>query len=296
ERVSREAPVLILKYQRSEMRPGGAANALANLRALGARPMALGVVGEDEAGRDLLGALGSVGIDCSGVLRSPDRETVRKTRVLAGGFHTVRQQIVRIDREGTPDLAAVYEEDLFRILVSLRGRVDAVLFSDYGQGAISESLASRAIQLGRQEGWCLTADSRHRLGMFRGVWAACPNESEAGPAVGIRIRDEQTLIMAGGKLLDILDLQSGLLVTQGRLGISVFEPGAERVHLPIFLECDAADVTGAGDTVASVLTLALTAGASLLEAATLASCAGSLVVMKRGTATVSAEEILSCVG
>ncbi len=293
QRVSREAPVLILKYQRSEILPGGAANAAANLKALGGHPAVLGVVGDDETGRMLLEFLRGLDIDVTSVIADAGLETVRKTRVLAGGFHTVRQQLVRIDRDGDPTRARDFEETLYQSIVSRRKRLRAVLFSDYGQGAISPGLVERTTALGRAEGWSLTADSRHRLAVFRGVSVACPNESEAGPAAGISIVDDESLDTAGRHLLAAMDLGKGLVITRGRLGMKIFERDGTETQLPLFLDCDAADVTGAGDTVAAVLTLSLAAGASLLDAALLGSCAGSLVVMKRGTATVSADEIIS---
>lgn len=295
DRVSREAPVLILKYQSSAVRPGGAGNALANLRTLGARAVAFGVVGDDEAGRCLLDELTSREVDTADVLVSPEFPTVRKTRVMAGGFHTVRQQIVRIDREAPGAVPASREADVWERFLGREDQLEAVLFSDYGQGTLTPSLAERVIALGQRHGWRLTADSRHRLGVFRGVTVACPNESEAGPAAGIDIVDEESLHRAGSALVRSLDL-AGLVITRGRLGMTVFEPGSRITDLPIYLDCDAADVTGAGDTVAAVLTLALAVGASLGEAAALANCAGSLVVMKRGTATVSADEIDSALG
>ncbi len=292
-RVSREAPVLILKYQRSEVRPGGAANAAANLRALGTRPRIVGVVGDDETGRMLLKELGDMEIDTGGVLCDPAVETVRKTRVMAGGLHTVRQQLVRIDRDGDPAPNPDREATLYRAVALRRDHLRGVMFSDYGQGGVSAELARRIVDLGAGLGWCLTADSRHRLAAFRGVTVACPNESEAGPAAGIPIVDDESLRSAGRHLLRSLDLKGGLVITRGRLGMSVFEADGTEYDYPIFLECDAADVTGAGDTVAAVLTAALAVGGRLADAALLASCAGSLVVMKRGTATVSAAEILS---
>ncbi len=292
-RVSREAPVLILKYQRAEVRPGGAANAAANLRALGARPAIIGVVGDDETGRELVDGLRSMDVDVSGVLTDSNAGTVRKTRVMAGGLHTVRQQLVRIDRDGDPVQAREFEEPFYRTVASRMKRLRAVLFSDYGQGTLSPRLAERIIDLGRTEDRCLAADSRHRLPLFRGVTIACPNESEAGPAAGMSVVDEESLHTVGRRLVGSLDLRQGLVITRGRLGMSVFETGGRVTHVPLFLDCDAADVTGAGDTVAAVLTLSLAAGASMLDAALLASCAGSLVVMKRGTATVSMDEILS---
>ena len=289
-RVSREAPVLILDYKRSVYVPGGGANAAANLRALGARVRVFGRVGRDEPGRRLLELFEEVGIDRAGILRDPTYQTPVKTRILAGGTHTSKQQIVRVDRGSV-------EQPLSRstggeILARLRertGGLGALLVADYGFGAASPQLLSTV----RRRPPIVTLDSRFRVLAFRGVTAATPNVAEVEQALGIRIRDDDPagLARAGERLRRALGA-SAAVITRGSRGMSLFERGKRPLHLPAFGGDEVADVTGAGDTVISAFTLSLAAGGTFPQATYLANVAGGLVVMKRGTATVSAPEIL----
>jgi D-glycero-beta-D-manno-heptose-7-phosphate kinase len=293
-RVSREAPVLILEYDRTTIVPGGAGNAASNVAALGARTRAIGVVGRDETGERLIAAL-PARVDAKGLLRSRERETPTKTRILAGGVHSAKQQVVRIDR-GTRRKATAGERAAFTraVLARLTG-VDAVLVSDYGSGLVTPRLAqqiARAVR-GRTRGGAVPVliDSRYELGRYRGLTACTPNESEVEALLGVTIDDDLRVLERAGRELLTRSGMPIVLVTRGSRGMALFEVDQPTRHIPIHGSDEIADVTGAGDTVIATMTLALAAGASAWDAARLANYAGGLVVMKRGTATVSGDEL-----
>ena len=298
ERISREAPVLILKYDATAIVAGGAGNAANNVAALGGRARLLGVVGADGEGRRLLSSFHRA-VDRARILRAPTYRTPVKTRILAGGVHSAKQQVVRIDRDAGWPLA----ETLARRVVSNVPRAladaDAVLLSDYGSGLVTPALA-RAIQSGlarrtRRRPVPVLVDSRYRLLEYRGLTTCTPNESEVEQVLGIHLKDDaNALERAGRKLLTRTRMQS-VLVTRGSRGMALFQPKQPTIHIPIFGSDEIADVTGAGDTVIATIALALAAGASFYEAARLANYAGGLVVMKRGTATISARELSQAV-
>lgn len=290
DRISREAPVLILTYSGSLLMPGGAGNACANIGSLGATAIPVGVVGKDASGMKLLTLLKDAGILAESVVSCGDSETIQKTRILAGGLHCAKQQMIRIDRGKRVELGANVANLLLERAVDLVPCVDAVLFSDYGYGVVSERLRREILKLARAKKKAVCVDSRFELARFKGATVATPNETEAGPAAGISIRDRNTLLAAGKRLMSLLDLKS-LIVTQGSSGMTVFEKGRIPVHIPIFGSDEIADVTGAGDTVAAAISLSLACGANVIEASCIATYAGSVVVMKRGTAVVSADEL-----
>jgi rfaE bifunctional protein kinase chain/domain len=291
-RVSREAPVLILDYDSTEIVPGGAGNAARNVAALGGAPSAIGVAGSDEAGQRLMQALGS-SVNVRGVVQPPDYCTPTKTRILAGGVHSAKQQVVRIDRAVRQDLSAANRRTIESKLVSAAGRCDALLVSDYGTGlvtpAVVRAAAARFAGPGRRAP--VLVDSRYALLQFRRMTTCTPNEAEVEQMFGVRIGENlRTLERAGRELLARTKAEA-VLITRGSRGMALFEPDRPTQHIPISGSDQIADVTGAGDTVIATMTLALAAGATFSEAAHLANFAGGLVVMKRGTATVSGEEL-----
>lgn len=294
DRVSREAPVLILKYDSTEIVPGGAGNAASNAAMLGARVDVVGLVGRDDPGRRLLDALPRRA-RTRGVTRVSGFVTPVKTRILAGGVHSAKQQVVRIDREGsvpTPAMARKVEAALSRAI----RRADAVVISDYGSGLITPALWRRALAASkRRTPPPVFVDSRYGLTSFEGVTACTPNESEVESLFGTKINDDRALLeRAGRTLLQTLACRA-VLVTRGSRGMALFEPDRDTDYIPIVGSDEVADVTGAGDTVIATFSLAVAAGASFGEAARLANFAGGLVVMKRGTATISAEELSDAV-
>jgi len=289
-RVSREAPVLILKQREKQILPGGGANAANNLAALGATVHPVGVVGDDESGSGLVRYFRERGISTQHILRLRGYLTPTKSRILGGLSHWQRQQIVRIDREPSTLPSLALRRRLAATAARLLRTSAGLLVSDYGYGTTS---AREVGALCRKAGKPapVTVDSRYDLLTYSGVTAATPNEPEVEEAIGRRIGANQALLHeAGRKLLRRMGLQA-LVVTRGKDGMVLFEPHSTPRHIPVFGSDQALDVTGAGDTVIAAFTLALAAGGTPLEAARLANFAGGLVVMKRGTATVSRREL-----
>ena len=292
-RVSREAPVLILRYDDTRVVPGGAGNAANNVAALGGHVDLFGLAGKDEAGKALLASF-THGVRTRGVLRPPDYRTPTKTRVLAGGIHSAKQQIVRIDREPQgpppPDIASAVHA---AVLAAVKD-ADAVLLSDYGYGLVTPELAAAIasrLTPGKRGRRPILIDSRYNLGGYRGLTACTPNEPEVEQLLGVHIDDDPDVLEKAGRALLRRSKMEAVLITRGSHGMALFQPSMPTAHIPIFGSDEIADVTGAGDTVMATLSLALSAGASFYEAARLANYAGGIVVMKRGTATVSADEL-----
>jgi D-glycero-beta-D-manno-heptose-7-phosphate kinase len=293
-RVSREAPVLILKHRERTVVPGGGANAVNNLAELGVNVLPVGAIGDDEAGRLLLKFFRHKRIPVSGVLKDKTYTTVTKTRILAGMTHNTRQQVVRVDREPENAPNRHLTRELFLAAREYLRASDALLVSDYGYGSASPAIVNTLRQSGRRRivNVPLILDSRYRLLEYSGATAATPNEPEVEAALGVRIgQDWQKVVEAGERVMERMKLQS-LLITRGRDGMVAFDQGHAPVDIPIFGSDQVADVTGAGDTVIAAFSAALGAGASTIEAAQLANYAGGIVVTKRGTATVSREELL----
>jgi rfaE bifunctional protein kinase chain/domain len=295
-RVSREAPVLILKHRERMVVPGGGANAANNLADLGVNVLPVGIVGEDDPGRLLLKYFRHKRIPVSGVLKDKSYTTVTKTRILAGMAHTSRQQVVRVDREPQEAPNSHLTRELYLAARNYAHASDALLVSDYGYGAATPAIVSTLRGKGKLGGGVpIVLDSRYRMLQYEGVTAATPNEPEVEEALGIRIgHDWNKVLAAGEQLMARMKLQS-LVITRGRDGMVAFNHKHKPVDIPIFGSDQVADVTGAGDTVIASFTAALAAGATTEEAAQLANYAGGIVVMKRGTATASREELLQAI-
>jgi D-glycero-beta-D-manno-heptose-7-phosphate kinase len=291
-RVSREAPVLILKHRERTVVPGGAANAANNLADLGVNVLPVGVVGDDEPGRMLLKYFRHKRIAVSGVLKDKSYATITKTRILAGMTHTARQQVVRIDREPQEPPNAHLTRELYLAARNYAHASDALLVSDYGYGAATPAIVAALREKGKVASLPIVLDSRYRMLQYSGITAVTPNEPEVEDALGVRVgQDWNKVIAAGEQVMQRMKLQS-LVLTRGRDGMVAFDNKHQPVDIPIFGSDQVTDVTGAGDTVIAAFTAALAAGATTEEAAQLANYAGGVVVMKRGTATVSREELL----
>lgn len=291
-RVSREAPVLILKHRDRKVVPGGAANAICNLADLGVTVLPVGVIGDDEPGRQLLRAFRHRRIPVSGVLKDKSYPTVTKTRILAGFAHTAGQQVVRLDREPAEGPNSHLRRELVLSAREYARASDALMVSDYGYGAATPALLTAVREKRGVDKVPVTLDSRHRMLQFSGVTAATPNEAEVEEILGIRIGNDWNRLMAAGEqIVGEMKLES-LLITRGKDGMVAFPRRHRAIDIPIFGSDEVADVTGAGDTVIATFTAALAAGADTEEAAHLANYAGGIVVMKRGTATVSHQELL----
>jgi len=289
-RISREAPVLILNHRETQVVPGGGANAIHNLWALGAKPFPVGVVGDDAEGQQLLGYFSDLGIDVSGIAVAKSLRTPSKTRILAGAVHSQRQQIVRLD-SGSPLEDEKIRNAVKRKLTVALKEADALLISDYGYGLATPEIISSI----RRKSLTATLDSRFSLMNFSGMTAATPNEPEVEAALGISIgNDQKKLEWAGRTLLRKLK-HDAVLITRGKDGMALFERAKKTAHIPIHGSDEVADVTGAGDTVIAAFTLALAAGASHYQAAQLANFAGGIVVMKHGTRPVTHHELVEAV-
>jgi len=294
-RVSREAPVLILKHRERTVLPGGGANAANNLADLDVNVLPVGIVGDDEPGRLLLKYFRHKRIAVSGVLKDKSFTTVTKTRIQAGMTHTARQQVVRIDREPVESPNSHQTREIYLAARNYAHASDALLVSDYGYGAATPAIVTALREKGKISSVPIVLDSRYRMLQYSGITAATPNEPEVEEALGIRIgQDWNKLLSAGEEVMSRMELQS-LLITRGRDGMVAFDHQHKPVDVPIFGSDQVADVTGAGDTVIAAFTASLAAGATTEEAAQLANYAGGIVVMKRGTATVSREELLQAI-
>ncbi|HVT43552.1 MAG TPA: PfkB family carbohydrate kinase [Thermoanaerobaculia bacterium] len=292
KRISREAPILILRQYRDDVLLGGGGNAIHNILTLGGVPIPVSVVGNDTAGNLLLESLTAKGVDCSGILRLDRYTTPTKVRILGGMPHAALQQIVRYDIEERVVLSDDEVERFAWLLRDQMGIGEAALISDYGHGVVTPMLAANLT--GYSRGKPVTLDSRHDLLRFPDVTVATPNEEEAAAAAGMSLyesEDGDTLAFVGQSLQQGLDAEA-VLITRGSRGMALFERGASSpLLIPVWGSDQVADVTGAGDTVIATFTLALAAGASYSEAAKLANYAGGIVVMKMGTATASNAEL-----
>jgi rfaE bifunctional protein kinase chain/domain len=288
-KLSREAPVLVVRHDGERILPGSAGNTIHNLSRLGVRVFPLVVIGDDEPGRSLLNGLSLRNIDREGVIVVDGRSTITKTRIMAGDDHTSKQQVIRIDREIREALPKRVENRLLVCLDRIANQVDAFIVSDYGYDLITPTLLEKlkAIAVDKK----VVVDSRYRLHLFSGFTAITPNESEAEAISQFSITNGQDAIRVGKRLVEELDLEAAL-ITRGNKGMVLVERSGGASEIPICGSDDITDVTGAGDTVTAVFTSSLAAGASFYEAARLSNYAGAVVVMKSGTATVSPEELI----
>jgi rfaE bifunctional protein kinase chain/domain len=291
-RVSREAPVLILKYKERKFVAGGGANAAANVAALGGVPLVVGEVGDDAAGRELVASLVAAGADTSGIRVHAGARTPRKTRFLAGDKHVALQQVVRVDRIEPFAHGPAFVEETRALAAPLLARADGVLISDYGLGFAEPGLVKALLGSPRRPGSRVAVDSRYRLFEHAGVDVATPSEPEVEAVLGAPLADAAAVEAGGRRALERLGAEA-LVLTRGSQGMLVLERGAPTRAIPAFGTGSVADVTGAGDTVIATLSLALAAGATWVQAARLANAAAGIAVTKMGTATVSPEELLA---
>ncbi len=289
ERISPEAPVPVVEVVKETVHLGGAANVAYNLAVLKARPLLVGVVGRDEAGDRLVEELHRQEISSEGIVRDKGRSTTIKTRIIAHN-----QQVCRTDREDKTPLSQGTVDQMRSAYQPLLEQAKGMILSDYGKGALSAALVVGLIQEARRTKKFLAVDPKAGdFSVYRGASIVTPNKKEAVRASGVEIVDEASFIQAGEKLLEVT-ASDYLLVTRGEEGMTLFD-GKEHSHIPTVAR-EVFDVSGAGDTVIASLTLAVAAGASILDAAILANHAAGVAVGKLGTAAASGEEILSSIG
>lgn len=285
-RVSREAPVFILRHDETETMAGGAANAAANVASLGGKVRLVGVVGRDADGDALMSRLDASNVDCRGVVRTGEVRTTTKVRVLAGQHYAQRQQVIRIDYENQSALSPSVVAEVRTALAAACDDADAIILSDYNYGVASGDVFDAARSIAATRGIPLLVDSRFRLTNFAGATSATPNQEEVETILGqdFEARDVS-------KLARDLGFEA-LLVTRGNKGMMLVENDREPLSIDAVGSSEPVDVTGAGDTVIAVYALGLASGLSHAQSAAAANCAGGIVVMKKGTATVSREELL----
>jgi len=289
ERISPEAPVPVVEVVKETVHLGGAANVAYNLAVLKARPLLVGVVGRDEAGDRLVEELHRHEISSEGIVRDKGRSTTIKTRIIAHN-----QQVCRTDREDKTPLSQGTVDQMRSAYQPLLEQAKGMILSDYGKGALSAALVVGLIQEARRTKKFLAVDPKAGdFSVYRGASIVTPNKKEAVRASGVEIVDEASFIQAGEKLLEVT-ASDYLLITRGEEGMTLFD-GKEHSHIPTVAR-EVFDVSGAGDTVIASLTLAVAAGASILDAAILANHAAGVAVGKLGTAAASGEEILSSIG
>jgi D-glycero-beta-D-manno-heptose-7-phosphate kinase len=294
DRVSREAPVFILRHEQTQTLAGGAANAAVGAASLGAKTCLVGFVGKDANGAALLEYLQKSNVDCAGVVVSEKIQTTTKVRVLAGQHYAARQQVIRIDYENQAAPDAALLENLKQNLSNVSADADAIIISDYNYGAASPELMETAKLIADEREIPLLVDSRYRLQDFPGATSATPNQEEAEQILGEKFKTDENFIAACARLRETLGYEA-LLVTRGNKGMLLIEKGKAPAQFEAVGAKEPVDVTGAGDTVIAVYALALACGLNFAEAANLANHAGGIVVMKKGTAFVSPEELINSI-
>jgi D-glycero-beta-D-manno-heptose-7-phosphate kinase len=293
-KLSREAPVLVLRWRESRIAPGGALNPAVNAATLGAEVHLAGVIGDDEPGRRLRARLDELGVDMRGLFDEPGRPTSTKTRVLAGNTQLVQQQIVRIDQIDGSDLEVATQQGLITYLSATIPQMDALIISDYENGVINPHVLDVALPLARELGKVVVADSHGDFARFHGVTALTPNQPEAEAMLGWEITSAAKLDRAGAQLLEQTGVEA-VLLTRGSDGMSLFTRDGGAHHLPASNLTEVADPTGAGDTVAATFALAIAsapqAATRFRDAALLANLAAGLVVRHIGCATNTPAEL-----
>jgi rfaE bifunctional protein kinase chain/domain len=293
-RISREAPVIILKYQSESVIPGQAGNTAANIAALGGEARLVGVIGDDRRGNELYDALGEAGIKLDGIVRSADGATLTKTRILAGGRHTAMQQVIRIDDDDRLPGGTAEQDAVIANMKASADWAEAIIVSDYGYGVVTEQTWALAREISTRRSIPLVLDSRYSLTRWTGATLITPNEEEAlAAASGLAGPGD---ICSVGETLRELTQCAHLIITRGNEGMMLFNGHETPRQLPVFGSTECTDVTGAGDTVVATATLALASGADAYTAMVLSNLAGALVVMKLGTATTNQDEMKAKMG
>lgn len=284
-RISPEAPVPVVEIRDETMRFGGAANVAENVAALGADAEIIGIVGDDDPGRNLLDLLKARGVRVGHMPVAADRPTTTKTRIIAHN-----QQIVRADRERVGAIEDAVQNALLASLRDVVASADVLVISDYGKGVVNEQTLEAALATASEHGTLVCVDPKEsHFSRYVGVTAITPNLKEASWAVGYAMTGEEELVRGGWELRERLDAEC-VIVTRGENGMSLFMKSGEYTHLPTVAR-EVYDVTGAGDTVVSVLGVALAAGASMVEAAVVANHAAGVVIREVGTASITVDDI-----
>lgn len=295
ERISREAPVLILQHTKTKLILGGASNAAHNVATLNDGKVAvIGVSGDDYYSELLFDTFDKANIDCSKIVKDKNRKTIVKTRISGSITTSITQQIVRVDRQSKGDISPETEEKVIKNIEKLLPEYDAVVLSNYHIGTLTQRVIDYTIDLANELGKVVVVDAQRDLGTYRNVTSMTPNLPDTEKSVGFKIEGEQELKLAGRKLLKETNAKA-ILITCGADGMFVAEPGEKFTKIPVFNKSEVFDVTGAGDTVTAVYSLALAAGICPVYSAVIGNVAASLVVRQFGCATTTVDELISAV-
>lgn len=295
ERISREAPVLILQHTHTKFILGGASNAAHNVADVnGGKVSVIGVIGDDYQANDLKQAFCEANIDCSSLITDKTRKTITKTRISGSCSHSITQQIVRIDRQTNAPISKETEKKLIDEIEKLVPQHDAVILSDYHIGTLSDNVISAVISTAKKFNKKVVVDAQRDLNRYYGVTSMTPNLPDTQKHVGFYLKNKEDFMKAGNILLE----QSGaeaVLITCGADGMVVVDNNGKYTHIPVFNKAEVFDVTGAGDTVTALYTLALAAGAEPVYAAIIGNIAAGIVVKQYGCATTSIDEIIKSI-
>ena len=295
ERISREAPVLILQHTHTKYILGGASNAAHNVATLNDKKVSVvGVIGEDYQAEDLKNAFLEAGIDCSALVADKTRKTITKTRISGSCSHSITQQIVRIDRQTNAPISFATEAALLEKIEGLIPKFDAVILSDYHIGTLSEKVISKVMDVAKNHSVKVVVDAQKELDKYVGTWSMTPNLPDTQKHVGFYLRSKEDFIRAGHMLLKQTGADN-ILITCGADGMVVIEKDNRYTHIPVFNKAEVFDVTGAGDTVTATYSLALAIGAEPVYAAIIGNIAAGIVVKQFGCATTDIDEIIEAV-
>lgn len=286
-RVSPEAPVPVVEIDNEFFRFGGAANVALNIQKLGGIPLPFGIIGDDNDGKIFLDLMNDIGISTEGIFADNTRPTTNKTRVIAGTQH-----VVRIDKESKEYINEELENSILNLFKERISEIDAIILQDYNKGVLTNNIISSVIEIGKEHNKIISVDPKFiNFLKFQNTTVFKPNKKETEAILGMRIITDEDISLAGEKLLELLNPKY-VLLTLGSLGIALFEKNNKEIRIPTKAK-KVADVSGAGDTVISTLTYALTAGATIKEAAFIANYAGGLVCEEVGIVPIEFEKLFN---
>ena len=295
ERISREAPVLILQHTFTKYILGGASNAAHNVSAINNGNVGvIGIVGEDYQAQDLINAFKDAGIDCSSLVTDKDRKTITKTRISGSCSQSVTQQIVRIDRQTNAPISADTENKLIKEIDNKINDYDTIILSDYHIGTLTDRIISHVANLAKKYNKKVVVDAQKNLDRYKGIYSMTPNLPDTQKHVGFYLKNKEDFINAGKRIIEQTSADN-VLITCGSDGMVVIDNKFNYTHIPVFNKSKVFDVTGAGDTVTAVYSLALSIGAEPVYAAIIGNIAASIVVKQYGCATTTSEEILNTI-
>ncbi len=293
ERISREAPVIILQHTYTKFILGAASNAANNVSAINnGKVGVIGIIGEDYQAQDLINEFKQSNIDCSSLVVDKTRKTITKTRISGSCSHSITQQIVRVDRQTNEPISKETEDKLISEIIKQVPKYDAVILSDYHIGTLTDNVIKATIETAKKYSKTVVVDAQRDLNRYKGVTSMTPNLPDTQKHVGFYLKNKEDFLKAGRILLNETEAESAL-ITCGSEGMVVVEKNNKYTHIPVFNKSEVFDVTGAGDTVTALYTLALATGASPVNAAIVGNIAAGIVIKQFGCATTDINEILA---